>query len=63
MVRVGCQVRVLGGGQDGAMAEDFLYLEQIDARFDQMSGVAVTQAMQGDLFFIPQAATTLRIVV
>jgi hypothetical protein len=23
------------------MAEDFLYLEQIDARFDQMSGVAV----------------------
>lgn len=63
MVRVGCQVRVLGGGQDGAMAEDFLYLEQIDARFDQMSGVAVAQAMQGDLFFIPQSATTLRIVV
>jgi len=45
------------------MAEDFLYLEQIDARFDQMSGVAVAQAMQGDLFFIPQSATTLRIVV
>ena len=41
MVRVGCQVRVLGGGQDGAMAEDFLYLEQIDTRFDQMSGIAV----------------------
>ncbi len=42
MTRVGCQVRVLGGGQDGAMAEDFLYLEQIDTRFDQMSGIAVT---------------------
>ena len=41
MVRVGCQVRVFGGGQDGAMAEDFLYLEQIDTRFDQMSGIAV----------------------
>ena len=23
------------------MAEDFLYLEQIDTRFDQMSGIAV----------------------
>jgi len=41
MVRAGCQVRVFGGGQDGAMAEDFLYLEQIDARFDQMGSVAV----------------------
>ena len=50
MVRVGCQVRVFGGGQDGAMAEDFLYLEQIDTRFDQMSGIAVAQAVQGDLF-------------
>ena len=45
------------------MAEDFLYLEQIDTRFDQMSGIAVPQIVQGDLFFIPQAATTLRIVV
>lgn len=45
------------------MAEDFLYLEQIDTRFDQMSGIAVTQAVQSDLFFIPQSATTLRIVV
>jgi len=45
------------------MAEDFLHLEQIDARFDQMGSVAVAQAVQGDLFFIPQAATTLRIVV
>ena len=41
MVRVGCQVRVFGGGQDGAMAEDFLHLEQIDTRFDQMSGIAM----------------------
>ena len=63
MVRVGGQVRVPGGGQDGTMAEDFLYLEQIDTRFDQMSCVAVPQIVQGDLFFIPQAATTLRIVV
>ena len=41
MVRVGCQVCVFGGGQDRAMAEDFLYLKQIDTRFDQMSGIAV----------------------
>ncbi len=41
MTRVGCQVRVLGGGQDGAMAEDFLHLEQVDACFDQMGCIAV----------------------
>ncbi len=63
MPRLGGQVCVFGGGQDRAMTEDFLYFEQIDARFDQVSGVAVSQTVQGDLFFIPQAATTLRIVV
>jgi hypothetical protein len=55
MVGVGCQVGIFGGGQDGAMAEDFLDLEQIDTRFDQMSGIGVTKAVRGDLFFIPQA--------
>jgi hypothetical protein len=32
--RVGCQVGVFGGGQDRAVTEDFLHLEQIHTRFD-----------------------------
>ncbi len=45
------------------MTEDFLHLKQIDTGFDQVSCIAVPQTVQGDLFFIPQAVTTLRIVV
>ncbi len=45
------------------MTEDFLYFEQIDTRFDQVGRITVSQTVQGDLFFIPQAVTTLRIVV
>jgi hypothetical protein len=41
MVRRGCQVGVFGGRQDGAVTEDFLHFEQVDARFDQMSGKTV----------------------
>ncbi len=41
MACVGCQVRVFGRGQDRAMAEDFLYFEQIDTRFDQVGRIAV----------------------
>ncbi len=63
MVCVGGQVGISGSGQNAAVAEDFLYFEQIDARFDQMGGVAVAQAARGDLFFIPQSATTLLRVV
>jgi len=40
-----------------------LYLDQIDARFDQMGGITVTKAVGGNLFFIPHWATTLRRVV
>jgi hypothetical protein len=32
---------VTDGGEDGVMAENFLYFEQVNARFDQMSGIAV----------------------
>ena len=60
---MGGQVGVFGRRQNASVAEDFLHLEQIDSRFDEMRGIAVSQAVQGDLFFIPQAATTLRIVV
>ena len=63
MVRAGGQVSVFGGGQDGAVTEDFLHFEQVDARFDQMSCITVAQTVRGNLFFIPQSATTLRRVV
>ena len=32
---------VFSGGQDGAMTEDPLYLDQVDAGFDQMGGITV----------------------
>ncbi len=41
MIRIGCQMGIFGGGQDASVAEDFLYLQQIDPRFDQMGGIAV----------------------
>ncbi len=63
LVRVGRQVSVSGGGEDGTMAEDLLHLEQVDACFDQVSGIGVTQAVRSDLFFIPQSATTVRRVL
>ena len=63
MVRGAGQVGVFGGGQDGTVTEDLLYFEQVDARFDQMSGITVTKAVWGDLFFIPHSATTLHRVV
>ena len=62
MCSVGSKMCVLTGRQDAAVTKDFLYLKQINTGFDQMSGIAVTQGMDGNLFFIPQAATTLRMV-
>jgi len=59
MGRVRCQVGIFGGGQNGAVAGDFLHLEQIDACFDQVRGVGVAKTVGRDLFFIPQASTTL----
>jgi len=35
------QVGVAGGSEDRVMAEDLLYLDQVDAGFDQVSGIAV----------------------
>lgn len=32
---------VLGRGQDGTMAQNFLHFQQIDTRFDQVSGITV----------------------
>ncbi len=36
------QMCVFGGSQDGAVTEDFLNFEQVDAGFDQMGRIAVT---------------------
>ena len=35
------QVGIAGGGENGVMAEEFLYLDQIDTSLDQVSGIAV----------------------
>ena len=48
------QVGIAGGGKYGAMPEEFLDLDQIDTGLDQMSGIAVAQAVRRDLFFSPQ---------
>ena len=45
------QVSISDGRQNGLMAEDFLYLDQVDAGFDQVRRVGMPQAMWRDLFF------------
>jgi hypothetical protein len=40
MIRRGGQVGVFGGRQRGMVARDFLYLKQVNARFNQMRGIA-----------------------
>ena len=63
MACVSAQVGVFDGGENGAVAEDFLNLEQIYPGLDQMGGIAVAQIVRGDLFFSPHWTTTLRRVV
>ena len=53
------EVGIAGGGENRVMAEKFLDLDEIDAGLDQVGGIAVPQAVWGDLFFSPQASTTL----
>lgn len=62
-VGTGGQVSVAGGREDAVVAEDFLHFEQVDTGFDQMRGIAVAQAVRGDLFFIPRSSAILRRVV
>ena len=44
------EVGITRRGQDGVVTEDLLDFQQIDAVFDQVRGVAVAQAVRGDLF-------------
>ena len=45
------EVGVAGSGENRVVAEDLLDFEEIDALLDQVRGVAVAQAVRGDLFF------------
>ena len=42
MVRGVGQVGIAGGGQDTAIPKDLLNFERVNARFDQMRGIAMT---------------------
>lgn len=52
------QMGIACGGQDAVVAEDFLDFQQVDTGFDQMGGIAVAQAVRGNLFFKPQSWAT-----
>ena len=54
------QVGVAGRGENRVVAEYLLDFEQVDTGFDQVGGVAVAQAVRGDLFFNPQSRATWR---
>ena len=58
LVGVAGQVGVAGGGQNAVVAQDLLHFQQVNARLDQMGGIAVAKAVRGDLFFRPQATAT-----
>ena len=45
------------------VAEDLLHFQQIDPLLDQVRGVAVAQAVRGDLFFSPHSAATFLSVI
>ena len=45
-------------GEDGLMTENLLHFQQVNARFNQMRGIAVAQAVWRNSFFKPQAWTT-----
>ena len=36
------QMGIAGGGENRVMAEELLHLDQIDARLDQVGGIAVS---------------------
>jgi hypothetical protein len=50
---------IASSGEDGVVTKEFLHLDQIDSGLNQVGGIAVAQAVRCNLFFRPQAATTL----
>ena len=57
------EVRITRRRENRMVAEDLLDFEEIDALFDQVRGVAVAQAVRGDLFFNPHSVATWRKVL
>ena len=57
------EMGITEGGEDGLVTEDFLHFQQVDARFNQMRGIAVAQAVGREFFLTPQASVTRRNVV
>ena len=45
-------------GEDGLMAENLLYFQQVDTCFNQVGGIAVAQAVWRNSFFKPQSWMT-----
>lgn len=54
------EVGVTQGGEYGLMAENLLYFQQVNTRFDQMRGIAVAQAVRGKSFLKPQSRAIWR---
>ena len=45
------QMGIAGGGEYAVMAEEFLYLDQIDAGLNQVGCITVAKRVRSDLFF------------
>jgi len=52
------EMGVAEGGEDGLVAEDLLYFQQVNARFNQMRGITVAQTVRCNSFFKPQSRVT-----
>ena len=54
------EMGVAEGGEDGLVAEDLLYFQQVNARFNQMRGITVAQTVRCNSFFTRGAQEPLR---
>ena len=54
MLGGGCKLGVFCCRQNASMAEDLLYLKQVNTGFNQVRGIAMAQTVWGNLFFTPQ---------
>ena len=63
MLSAAGKMGISGGGENAGMAENLLDFQQIYAGFQQVSGIAVTQAVRGNLFLKPHSLATFLNVV
>ena len=52
------EMGVTQGGEDGLVPEDFLHFQQVNTRFNQMSGIAMSKTVRCNSFFKPQSWMT-----